>query len=296
MITVFTPTYNRGYILPKLYESLKRQTCLDFEWIVIDDNSSDNTNVICKEWVSAQNPFEFRYFRLNRNGGKQRAINQAVKLAQYAFFFIVDSDDYLTDDAIEKVEKWCEGIKEDESFVGVSGIRCRGNGDYIIKPDFQGNLFIDCTYIERLLYHLDADMAEIYKTEVLKRYEFPVWHDETFTPEDVVWDQMALDGYKIRYYDEKIYVCEYLNDGLTKGGNKLYYKNLMGTAMVYNIKLKHTASLLERYKLIREILVCCCLKHDFSYLRKTCYPVATYLLLPIGYLFYLRRKRLFKNL
>ena len=296
MITVFTPTYNRGYILPKLYESLKCQTCWDFEWIVIDDNSSDDTNELCCSWLQEACPFEFRYVRLEKNGGKQRAINMAVTLAKYDFFFIVDSDDYLVDDAIEKVIKWCGEIEGDRSFAGVSGIRCRENGDYIIKPDFRGKPYVDCTYIERTKFRLQADMAEIYKTNILKKYEFPVWHDETFTPEDVVWDQIALDGFMIRYYDEKIYVCEYLNDGLTKGGNKLYYKNLMGTAMAFNIKLKHTTSLLRRYKLIREILVCCFLKHDFSYLKKTCYPTSAYILLPVGYLYYMRRRNLFKNL
>lgn len=296
MITIFTPTYNRGYVLPILYASLKTQTCKDFEWIVIDDNSSDNTCSLCSNWLQEQNDFDFQYKKMEKNGGKQRAINQAVKLAKYDFFFIVDSDDYLMSDAIEQVVKWCEEIKDDDSFVGVSGIRCRKNGDYIIKPDFQGHPYIECTNIEREKYHLEADMAEVYKTEILKRYKFPVWHDETFTPEAVVWDQMALDGYKMRYYDAKIYVCEYLDDGLTKGGNKLYYKNLIGTAMVYNIKLKYESSLLEKIRLIREICVCCFFKKDLSYLKQSYHPIAAYLLLPVAYLYYLRRRRLFKNL
>lgn len=296
MITVFTPAYNRGFVLPRLYESLKKQTCMDFEWIVIDDNSTDETETLCNQWQKEVLPFVIRFFRLQKNGGKQRAINQAVKLAKYDFFFIVDSDDYLVVDAIERVKRWCEEIINKEDFVGVSGIRCRENGDYILRPDFNGRKYIDCTNIERTLYHLDADMAEVFKTEVLRRYEFPVWHDETFTPEAVVWDQMALDGYKIRYYDEKIYVCEYLNDGLTRGGNKLYYHNLMGCAMALNTKLKYASSFRKKFILIREILICCFLKHDLSYVRNTYYPVVAYLLLPIGYIYYLRRKRLYVGL
>lgn len=296
MITVFTPAYNRGYILPKLYESLKRQTCLDFEWIIIDDCSTDETPELCTTWLAEKKGFDMRVVRLDKNGGKQRAINLAVQLSNYGFFFIVDSDDYLMDDAIEKVLHWCNEVKDDTSFVGVSGIRCKKNGDYIIKPDFGGREFIDCTNIERPKYNLSADMAEVYKTEILKQYEFPVWPDETFTPEAVVWDQLAMDGYKIRFYDDKIYVCDYLSDGLTRGGNKLYYHNLMGCAMALNTRLKYVPSVRERLFLIREILVCCFLKHDCSYLKKVYYPFLVYFMLPVGYLYYRRRRHLFIGL
>ncbi len=296
MLTIFTPTYNRGYILPRLYESLKSQTCLNFEWIVIDDNSSDETSTLCSQWQQDSPGFDFRHIKLEKNGGKQRAINQAVKIAKYDFFFIVDSDDYLLPNAVEMILKWCDEVKDDEHLVGVSGIRCKENGDYIIKPDFHGHRYIECTNIERPKYHLQADMAEAYKTEILKQYEFPVWPDETFTPEAVVWDQMAMDGYKIRYYDEKIYVCEYLNDGLTKGGNRLYYHNLMGCAMALNTKLKYAQSFKEHYSLLREINVCCWLKQDFSFLKKVHNPIAAYLMWPIGFIYYLKRRRLFVNL
>lgn len=296
MITVFTPTYNRGYILPKLYESLKNQSCFEFEWIIIDDCSTDETSELCDKWLSEDKCFEMQVIRLEKQGGKQRAINTAVQLAHYEFFFIVDSDDYLMRDAIQKISAWCNEIRDDSTFVGVSGIKCKKDGDYIRKPNFAGRKFLDCTNIERSRYNLDADMAEVYKTDILRQYKFPVWHDETFTPEAVVWDQLAIDGYKIRYYDEKIYVCDYLSDGLTRGGNKLYYHNLMGCAMSFNTRLKYASGVREKFCLIREILVCCFLKHNLSYIKKSHYPIIAYLMLPIGYVYYLRRKRLFVGL
>lgn len=159
-----------------------------------------------------------------------------------------------------------------------------------------GAEYIECTYIERGKFKLEADMAEIYKTSVLRQYEFPVWPDETFTPEAVVWDRIALDGYRIRYYDEKIYVCEYLEDGLTKGGNRLYYHNLMGCAMALNAKLSHTKGFRNRWHLIREILICCYLKHDLSYVPEICSPTLAYAMLPVAFIYYLRRRRLFAGL
>src|SRR5690606_8327144 len=100
MITIFTATYNRAYTLPTLYNSLLRQINFDFEWLIIDDGSTDNTEKLVKDWSTRNNPFKIRYIK-NRNGGKPRAINKAVELANTPYLFILDSDDYLTDDAVE---------------------------------------------------------------------------------------------------------------------------------------------------------------------------------------------------
>ena len=96
-ITVFTPTYNRAYILENLYRSLQRQSFTDFEWLVVDDGSSDGTKALFERWQKEDNPFPIRYC-YKENGGKCRAINYGLKLAQGELFFTVDSDDYLTDD------------------------------------------------------------------------------------------------------------------------------------------------------------------------------------------------------
>ena len=99
MITVFTPTYNRANLLPDLYDSLKRQTCKDFEWVIVDDGSTDDTGSLVNGWLS-QADFSICYTK-KENGGKQRAVNLGLQLAKGEYFFIVDSDDILTDNAIE---------------------------------------------------------------------------------------------------------------------------------------------------------------------------------------------------
>ena len=98
MITIFTPTYNRAYKLSDLYESLLQQTCFDFEWLIIDDGSTDNTRDLI-ETFDANGKFPIRYF-YKQNEGKQVAINYAAKEAQGEWVFIVDSDDMLTTDAV----------------------------------------------------------------------------------------------------------------------------------------------------------------------------------------------------
>lgn len=294
-ITIFTPTYNRGYILPQLYESLRKQTVKDFEWIVINDGSNDNTDALVSQWVQDEDSFSIRYYR-RENGGKQRAINEAVKLAQYKAFFIVDSDDKLSDCAVEDVQRWMQEIEGQQDVAGVAGLRCSFDGKLQKgEPQFNGKSFIDATNLERKRLNIDSDMAEVFKTEVLKKYPFPVWHDETFTPECVVWDRMALDGYKIRWYNKAIYFCEYLQDGLTLGGYKLYTNNLMGCAMANNIKIESADTIMKKMQLLIEIVVACCLKNDFTYLKQCKYPMLSYLLLPIVYIYSFRRKALIKK-
>ncbi len=97
MITIFTPVYNRAHTMNQLYQSLLRQTSFNFEWIIVDDGSTDHTAELVEGWRNIKNPF-FIGFLQQDNGGKHRAINKGVQLAKGEAFFIVDSDDYLTDE------------------------------------------------------------------------------------------------------------------------------------------------------------------------------------------------------
>lgn len=228
-LTIFTPTYNRGYCIKNLYDSLKRQNYSDFEWIVVDDESSDNTAELFSQWSKEAN-FEIHYFRQS-HGGKHRAINKGVSIAQGDYFFIVDSDDWITDDAVEYIYKWIDETKSLDNLCGFSGLRFFG--DYIIggKPNMNGAEYIDATNLERDKYNLSGDKAEIYKTSILKQFPLPEFENEYFVTEAVCWNAIANAGYKVRWYNKPIYICEYLPDGLTKNGaNEIegHIKNFKG--------------------------------------------------------------------
>jgi glycosyltransferase involved in cell wall biosynthesis len=120
LITVFTPTYNRAKLLKRLYDSLCVQTFTDIEWLIIDDGSVDNTEKIVNGFI-AENKIGIRYIK-QRNGGKHRAINHGVREAKGELFFIVDSDDWLPEDSLETINKYYQGIKDDKSFAGISGL------------------------------------------------------------------------------------------------------------------------------------------------------------------------------
>lgn len=230
MITVFTPTYNRAYILPKLYASLRAQTSDNFEWVIVDDGSTDETKRLVTGWLSDKNKFCVRYYN-RENGGKHRAINFGVQVARGELFFIVDSDDYLTPDAIETLILWEASIKNNDKFCGVAGEKASIRDGSIIGNPISSGEYIDATALEREYYNILGDKAEAFYTKLLKKYPFPEIDGENFITENVVWYRIAHDGYKMRWYKKPIYMCEYREDGLTHQGNTLFTRNPIGYAL-----------------------------------------------------------------
>lgn len=211
IITVFTPTYNRAKLLNRLYQSLCQQTYEDFEWIIVNDGSKDNTDEVVQSFI-AEKKINIHYIR-QKNGGKHRAINNGVKEAKGELFFIADSDDWLPFNAIEIVMEQYNSIKNDNSFGGVCGLDAFDNGEIIgscIPKDF-----LDCTTIEaEYKYHIYGDKKEVFKTSVLKEFPFPEYKDERFSPENLVWNRIATK-YKLRYFNKVIYTVEYQLDGIS---------------------------------------------------------------------------------
>lgn len=221
-ITVFTSTYNREKLLTRLYQSLKKQKCKNFEWIIVDDESIDDTEKMVGKWIQEESLFSISYYK-QKHGGKHRALNRGFCIAKGVYFFIVDSDDYLTEDAIEKVEQWGKEVENRDDIAGISGLKMYDGkilGGFPVGMERDG--WIEAGNLEREKYELEGDKAEVYKLHILKEHPFPEFEGEYFVTEDVCWDSIAAEGYKIRWYGEAIYECEYLEDGLTKmGANEL---------------------------------------------------------------------------
>lgn len=231
-ITVFTPTYNRAYILENLYRSLQRQSFRDFEWLVVDDGSGDDTDRLVAGWMAEENPFPIRYVR-KENGGKCRAINHGLKLAQGELFFTVDSDDYLTDDALEKVDRWERELPKDGNFCGFAG-------NLGTAPDTTPNTPLPGEYYDGNAFDrygiVDGERAMVFYTAVHRLYLYPEFPGEKFMTEGVAWNRMAQDGYKLRFFNDIIWIYEFKADGLTKAGYDLFLNNPQGTGLFFREK------------------------------------------------------------
>lgn len=289
-MTVFTPTYNRAYILNNLYQSLKKQTASGFEWLIVDDGSTDDTEKIVNSWLEEENPFEIIYVK-KENGGKPSAINVGVNSARGEFFFIVDSDDYLSETAVEKMTKWSLEIQNNDTFVGAGAARGYPNGNYLLgkAPDVNEYGYIDATNLEREKFSLNADMCEAYKTAILKKFPFETWKGEKFVPEQIVLNEMSLAGYKLRWHSDIIYFCEYLEDGLTRGSDALQINNPMGYAMMYNHKLKYPISFREKFNCACQSIAMSIYGKNPGYIFKSNNLPITLLALPLGALLSVRR-------
>lgn len=228
-ITVFTPTYNRAYIIEQLYRSLQRQTYCDFEWLIVDDGSTDDTSSLIEKWQLENNAFPIRYYK-KENGGKCRAINYGVDRAQGRLFFNVDSDDYLTDDALEKVARWEETLPKDRKFCGVVGNLGTSETETPNAP--WPKEYRDASLLERYPQYcdhpIDGERAWVFYTDIQKKYKYPEFDGENFITPAVTWNRMAHDGYWVRIYDDIIWVYEYQPDGLTASGNKRFINRPQG--------------------------------------------------------------------
>lgn len=229
-ITIFTPTYNRAYIIERLYESLKRQTFKDFEWIIYDDGSKDNTQEVVSKFIS-ESDLEINFVQ-SVNRGKHVAINEGTEIAQGKLFFIVDSDDYLTDDSLEEIIRVWNTIENKSEFAGVGGRKMVNNQSRSFTFDGE---FCDKNSCEFSLIDKNMqDKSEVYVTDVLKEYKFKVFEGENFMTEAVVWYAIASDGYKIRWFNKDIYIAEYLEDGLSNNFYKRRIENINSTCYSYN--------------------------------------------------------------
>lgn len=225
-ITICTPTYNRAHTLERLYDSIRRQTFRDFEWLIIDDGSTDNTEVLIRKWLEEDNDFPIRYYKQG-NGGKSRAVNAGLDRAHGRLFFIMDSDDYLTDNALERIFYWESTISNQKGFCGVAGNRGITATETPNAP--LGQLFVDASALDRYYdIRLQGERAEAFYTDVFRGYKYPEFEGERFLTPAITYNRMANDGYKFRFFDEIIWVCKYLEDGLTMQGNMRFIKNPQG--------------------------------------------------------------------
>lgn len=292
-LTIFTPSFNRCHTLQRLYRSITEQTCIEkVEWLIIDDCSTDGTEQVVKDWLY-NSQVSINYVRLSQNGGKPRAINLACEMARSPYLFIVDSDDYLERGIVEFILQHLDEIAIEPKINGLGVMRRMEDGSIFAKPTFQK--YVDATNLERRLYGLHYDCNEVYKIEVLKKYPFKVWPGEIFTPESVVLNAMAADGYKIRWYNTAGVISEYHEDGMTRGSWNLQRNNPMGYAMLFNSDIQYNKDVKTQIRLAVQFVAQCLLGKNSGYIIECNAKFFLPLAIPLGILLYFRRRHQYKT-
>lgn len=243
LVTVITPTYNRCKNLKNLFDSLCNQTSFNFEWLIVDDGSADDTEATVNEFVKNAE-FSVRYIH-KANGGKHTALNVGIREIHTELTFIVDSDDTLTPTAIEVVESFYNKYKSYEDIGVLSFLRCSEEKGIILKmpqDECIGSYVADRIKIDR-----PGDMAEVYRTKALKEFPFPEFEGERFLSEDVVWIPMGLK-YKTAFINQAIYRFDYLCDGLTRNDKLHKFASPLGSMMRGKMLMKKECGLKANIK------------------------------------------------
>lgn len=202
--TVFTPSYNRAHTLHRVYESLSQQSFRNFEWLIIDDGSTDDTQALVKSWQQKAN-FPIRYV-WQENGHKKTAFNHGVRLAKGELFLPADSDDRFLPNALECFIQHWHSIPENERgrFAGVCGL-CQDEKGQIVGDRFPGSWGIDSDSLEiRYRFGSRGDKWGFIRTDILRDYPFPDYLPG-HVPENVVWTAIAAK-YKTRFVNEILLV------------------------------------------------------------------------------------------
>ena len=226
MFTIFTPTYNRGNLLTRLYQSLLDQKSRDFEWLIVDDGSTDDTAAIVQAFID-EKKIDVCYYK-KENGGKHTAYNYALDLARGKWFLCVDADDLLHKDALTKISVAVSGLSTDTGIIAY-------------KEDMQGNRLsaafpqdVDSCKISELSlkYHCPGEFSLVLPRELAAQYKFPVFPPERFVGESVIYDRIdeVCDWMLL---PEVITVCEYQPDGYSSNFAKLMKQNPSGFCLYF---------------------------------------------------------------
>lgn len=234
-LTVFTPTYNRAEHIKKCYQSLVEQTNRDFVWQVIDDGSEDGTRELIQSFIQ-ENRISIDY-HWKENGGKASAINYSLDVTDTPLWLCLDSDDYLFQNAVEIILSESRDIFSLANVCGIFAVRSNASGLPMKNVDVPREIRYATQMDIRYRHNVLPEYVQVYKTEVIKQYRFPLFEGEKFVTESWMQDQID-QKYVFKIVHQPLMVCEYLPDGLTNNYYRLIRNNPRGFLTFYAQRVK----------------------------------------------------------
>lgn len=243
MLCIFTPTYNRSYCLAELFNSLARQTMTCFNWLIVDDGSTDNTEELVSSFME-QAPFRITYIK-QPNGGKQRAWNAAVEVCDSELFMCVDSDDVVPDNLVSTiVGRWSQ-VRGDNQIAGMIGL-CGRDEKTALSGGMPSGVTRTTMWDLYYRYGHKGDTAQVYRTCILREFPFEVEPGEKFIAETFVFHQID-QKYNLLVIDEVLIIREYLEDGYTANVRKITRNNPVGYLKLKRMYIGYADSVSLRF-------------------------------------------------
>ncbi len=280
-ITVFTPTYNRAYCLDQCYQSLIRQTNQDFIWLIIDDGSTDNTEELVNSWIK-ENKIAIKY-HFQENLGMHGGHNAAYRIIDTELNVCIDSDDFMPDDAVEKILSNWEAVKDNQELAGLVGLDADQTGKIIGSkmPDGLKETTLTDIYNK---HGAGGDKKLVLRTEIVKQYPpYPIFEGERFVPLGYLY-QLIDQDYKLFAVNEVFCIVEYLADGSSMNMLKQYRRHPNGFAFSRKSRMKLESSFKERFKNAIHYVSSSMFTKNWSFLRESPKKLLTLLAIPFGVL------------
>ena len=251
--TVLTPTYNRANTLVRVYDSLRAQTFRDFEWLIVDDGSSDGTKSLIEGW-QAISDFSIRYI-YQENQGKPAAFNRGVQEAKGELLLTLDSDDACVPHALERFKFHWDSIPQTMK-AGFSAVTvlCQDQNGKLVGDKFPQDV-MDSDSIELTFkYSVDGEKWGFQRTDVLKQFPFPVVPNAKFISESIVWFALSR-RFKTRFVNEALRIY-HIDDGATDHLTILTPSAMYGRAFLHKYVLEELADWLWRtpWKIFRSAI------------------------------------------
>ncbi|GKW45325.1 glycosyltransferase family 2 protein [Planococcus sp. NCCP-2050] len=279
LLTVYTPTYNRAYILHECYESLLRQTNQNFKWLIVDDGSTDQTNELVNIWIK-EGKIDINYI-YQENQGVHVARNKAIENIDTYLNVCIDSDDHLPDNAVELITKlWTE--KGGEQYAGIIGWDVYKSGKVVGKK-FPESLEVATLMDLYEVYNIPGDKKPVYRTDIAKLFPSPQFEGENYFPNRYKYsltDEVA----PCLLLHEPLCIVEYLPDGITANLFTRYLKNPRGFIFYREFLMKKSNSL---YKRLRQAIHLNAMQlhiKNNGYIKKSEYPITVAFALPLGWI------------
>ena len=281
-LTVFTPAYNRAHTINRTYESLCRQTSKDFEWLIIDDGSSDNLKELVEMWQNEAH-FVIRYI-YQENQGMHGAHNTAYRNINTELNVCIDSDDYMPDNAVELIVDFWKEHKRDD-LAGLIGLDCREDCS-IIGTEFL-NKDKEITLSRFYANGGKGDKKLVYRTDVIRKYpEYPIFDGEKYV--GLAYKYMLIDqDYKLLTLNKPLVVVEYQEDGSSNLMFRQYWNNPRGFAFYRKTEMQLSPTFKRRFMSCVHYVCSSIISHNKHFIKESPKKFLTALVTPLGCLLYL---------
>jgi len=289
-ITIFTPTYNREKLLPRLYNSLVEQENNNFIWLVVDDGSNDNTKELITSFIK-ENKIKIEYI-YQSNAGKNQAYNTGILNCRTRWFMCLDSDDYLTCNSINLMLNQIHYIRGTK-YIGVLSPKGCDSVTTLKQVVFPNLKFGTITDIYKAGFI--GEINVLLKADIAKLYLFPKIENEKFVTEAYILDQIDA---KYEYYinSEIIVIAEYQEDGLTNNILKLYKNNPKSYSAYFNQKMKLSNAIMDKIKAGAQYICYSLFAGKKNFVSQSTSIPFVLMAFPLGIYLYLKRLYQYRHL